>query len=83
MFYTNHKKLMLFNQAVIALVKNEHGSLVDGHQQGETEVLGEKPIPVPFFAPEILRRLSWNKKRSSTMRSCEYRRSHGRSLLHA
>ena len=32
---------------------NEYGAMVEWYWQGETEVLGEKPVPMPLHLPEI------------------------------
>jgi len=33
--------------------ENEYGTLVEWYWQGKTEVLGEKPVPVPLCPPHI------------------------------
>ena len=32
---------------------------------GKTEVLGEKPVPVPLCPPQISHELAWNRTRAS------------------
>jgi len=49
-------------------MKYEYAALVERNQQGKTEVLGEIPIPVPFFPLYILHGFAWDAIRTSALR---------------
>jgi hypothetical protein len=53
---------------------NDYGTLVEWYWQGKTEVLREKPVPVPLCAAQILRGLTWDRMRASAVGD---RLSHG------
>jgi len=38
---------------------NKWGTLVEWYWQGQTTVLGEKLVSLPFYLPQILHELSW------------------------
>jgi hypothetical protein len=44
-----------------------NGALVELNWQGKTEVLGEKPIPVPLCPPQIPRGLTRDRTRASAV----------------
>jgi hypothetical protein len=45
--------------------EEEYGALVQLYRQGKTEVLGEKPVPVPICPPQISHGLTWDRSRAS------------------
>jgi hypothetical protein len=38
-------------------------------KNGKTELLGEKPFPVPFCPPQISQGLAWDRKRASAVQA--------------
>ena len=34
---------------------------------GKTDVLGEKPVPVPLFPPQIPQGMTWNRRQASAV----------------
>jgi hypothetical protein len=46
---------------------NEYGALVEWYWQGKTEVLGEKPVTVPLFPPQIWNEVAWDRTRFSAV----------------
>ena len=56
-----------------------NGAPVDEIDRGKTEVLGEKPVPVPLCPPQIPHGLTRDRTQASALRG---RRAMARSLLH-
>jgi hypothetical protein len=50
------------------LLLHFNGALVEWNWQGKTEVLGEKPVPVPLCPPQIPHKLTWDRTRASAVR---------------
>jgi hypothetical protein len=46
-----------------------HGAMVEWYWQGKTEVLGEKPVPVPLCPPKMPRELAWHQTWNPAVRS--------------
>jgi hypothetical protein len=44
---------------------------------GETEVLGEKPVPVPIYPPKVSHGLTWDRIRSYAVTAVDCPPSHG------
>jgi hypothetical protein len=45
-----------------------NGAPVEWSWQGKIEVLGEKPVPVPLWPPQIRHGLSWDRTQASAVR---------------
>jgi hypothetical protein len=59
-----------------------NGAPVESNLQGKTEVLGEKPVPVPLCSPQIPHGLTEDRTRSG--RTAANRLSHGTAVpVHA
>ena len=42
-------------------LEDECGTLVEWYWRDKTEVLGEKPAPIPLCPPQILHGLTWDR----------------------
>jgi hypothetical protein len=48
---------------------NEYGALVEWYWQGKTELLGEKPVPVQLYPPQISQVLARDRPQASEVSS--------------
>jgi len=55
----------------IYICESEYGAFVEWYWQDKTEVLGDKPAPVPLPVPQISHGLNWDRIRSSAMRGSD------------
>ena len=49
-------------------MKYQYGTLVDRYRHGNTEVLGEKPVPLPLCPQKISHELAWDRNRAFATR---------------
>jgi hypothetical protein len=38
-------------------------------KRGKNELLGEKPVPIPLYPPQILQGLAWDRTRASAVQA--------------
>jgi len=57
------------SQASQNVDEDEHRANVGRYRQGETELLGEKPVTVPLCPPQTSHGLTWDRTWTSVVRN--------------
>jgi len=69
--------LLLFS---VAEMNDEYGTLTERHWMINTEVIGQKPVPVPHSPPQIPHGRGWLWTGASAVRAATNLQSHGNEL---
>ena len=66
--HTPHTHTHTHTYIYIYIYEDGYVAMVEWYRQGKTEVLGEKPVTVPFFPPQIRLGLTWDRTRAFAVR---------------